>query len=246
MTDWLTPDTVRILAGGVALTLALTVTTSASSMILGIGVGMARLSENTATRRSATAFVEVFRNVPALIQIIFWAFAFPSVFSADVRATIFFDNPVMAWLGGVTGLTIPYYALAACLGLTLNTGAHLAELYRAGVGTIPRHQLDAARVLGAGRLAVFWTILLPGGLRAAFPAVTTRLIHNMKNTALVSFVAVPELFSAAQAAVTRSFRAMQFLTLAAIMYLMLATAMAAILGRIDVRLHRGRPRVGQH
>jgi polar amino acid transport system permease protein len=90
---------------------------------------------------------------------------------------------------------------------------------------------------------VFWSILLPDGVRAGFPAMTTRLIHNMKNTALVSFVAVPELFHAVQASITETFRATELLTLAAVMYLALAMAMSGVLRQIDQLLHRGRGRV---
>ena len=243
MTYWLTPETVDLLRSGLVLTVALTVTTSITSMAVGIAAGMMRLAGNRPVRALAVGFVEVFRNVPTLIQIIFWAFAVPSLFPADIRSTLFFDNPAVRWIESMTGLSLPYYALAAALGLTLNTGAHMAELLRAGVGTLPQQQLDAARSLGAGPIATIVRIALPGGIRAAFPAITTRLIHNMKNTALASFVAVPELFQAVQASVTRTFRAVEFLVLAAILYLVLSTVMAWMLGRVDVRLHRGRVHV---
>ena len=240
MREWLTPEAVSLLLAGIALTSALTFVTSITSFVVGIGFGTLRLSGNRLLRNVAGAFVEVFRNIPALIQIIFWAFAFPSLFPADARAFIFFDNPAMTWLAMITGLSLPYYALAACLGLTLNTGAHPAELFRAGVGTLPRERIETARLLGAGTIALFWWILLPGGLRAAFPAITTRLIHNMKNTALASFVAVPEFFQTVQASITQSFRAVEFLTVAAVVYLLLSTVMAALLRRVDIRLHRRR------
>jgi polar amino acid transport system permease protein len=243
MTEWLTPETRDLLADGLMVTVVLTLITSVASFVVGVAVGTLRLTDNRVLRYSAGGFIEVFRNIPALIQIIFWAFAFPSIFSADVRRAIFFDNFLVDGLGALTGLSVPYYGLAACLGLVLNTSAHLAELFRAGVGTLPREQVDAARSLGAGRRAVFWTILLPDGVRAAFPAMTTRLIHNMKNTALVSFVAVPELFHAVQASITETFRATELLTLAAVMYLALAMAMSGVLRQIDQLLHRGRGRV---
>ena len=243
MTEWLTPETRDLLADGLMVTVVLTLITSVASFVVGVAVGTLRLTDNRVLRYSAGGFIEVFRNIPALIQIIFWAFAFPSIFSADVRRAIFFDNFLVDGLGALTGLSVPYYGLAACLGLVLNTSAHLAELFRAGVGTLPREHVDAARSLGAGRRAVFWTILLPDGVRAAFPAMTTRLIHNMKNTALVSFVAVPELFHAVQASITETFRATELLTLAAVMYLALAMAMSGVLRQIDQLLHRGRGRV---
>lgn len=243
MIDWLTPETQDLLARGVVVTVVLTVITSVISFSLGVTSGTLRLADRRWIRLGAGAFVEVFRNIPALIQIIFWAFAFPSLFPQQLRADIFFDNAVIDFLSNVTGLSTPYYALAACLGLVLNTGAHLAELFRAGVGTLPQEHSDAARSLGAGRWAVFWTILLPGGVRAAFPAMTTRLIHNMKNTALASFVAVPDFFHAVQASITESFQATEFLTLAAVFYLLMSAGMSLLLRQFDIRLHRGRSRV---
>ena len=152
MTEWLTPETRDLLADGLMVTVVLTLITSVASFVVGVAVGTLRLTDNRVLRYSASVFIEVFRNIPALIQIIFWAFAFPSIFSADVRRAIFFDNFLVDGLGALTGLSVPYYGLAACLGLVLNTSAHLAELFRAGVGTLPREQVDAARSLGAGRL----------------------------------------------------------------------------------------------
>jgi ABC-type amino acid transport system permease subunit len=104
------------------------------------------------------------------------------------------------------------------------------------MGTIPRQIVDAARSLGATRTAVYRQILLPQGIRAAFPAIATRLIHNMKNTALASVVAVPEFFHATQTAITRTFFAMQFLLLAALIYLLLSASFAALLRQVERRL----------
>lgn len=238
--DWLTDETISLLGRGVALTIALTVITGLAATAVGVAVGTARLSPSRRVRAPAVAFTEVFRNVPALIQIIFWAFAVPGIVPADLRVRLFFDNGVMGALRAISGIPIPYYGVAACLALVLNTSAYIAELFRAGVGTIPVEQLDASRTLGASRFTAFRTVLLPGGLRAAFPALSTRLIHNMKNTALVSFVAVPEFFSGIQASIQETFRATEFLFLGAVVYLGLAALMAAGFDVIDRRLQRGR------
>jgi polar amino acid transport system permease protein len=155
-----------------------------------------------------------------------------------MRQAIFFNNTIVNTLSDRTGLTVPYYVLAAGLGLTLNTSAYLAELFRAGVGTIPREHLDGARSLGASSIVVLRTILLPQGIRASFPAMSTRLIHNMKNTALASFVAVPEFFLGIQTAITRSFRAVEFLLLASVIYLLLSYCMSLLLTLVERRLGR--------
>lgn len=237
-TMWLNRESIVLLAGGLSLTIMLTLLTSAVSLMVGIAVGIARLSGRPFLPRVARLYVEVFRNIPALVLIIFWAFAVPNLFPLELRRSIFFDNSLATWGGQLTGLSLPYYALAAAIGLSLNTSAYLAELFRAGVGTIPQQVLDAARSLGASPAAVFWRVLLPQGVRAAFPAITTRLIHNMKNTALASFVAVPEFFQAAQAAISRSFQAVEILVFAAVMYWLLSFWFAAMLNSIDRRLNQ--------
>ena len=236
--DWLTDETISLLWRGLTLTIALTLITSALSLALGIGIGTLRLSPRWFWRWLAAVHVDVHRNIPALVLIIFWAFALPNLFPSEMRQGLFFNNGLMTWLGGWTQLSLPYYALATALALTLNTSAYLAELFRAGVGTIAQEHLDAAQTLGASPGVIFTRILLPQGLRASFPAISTRLIHNMKNTALAAFVSVPEFFHGTQTAITRSFRALEFLLLAAAVYLALSFCLAGCLSWIEHRLER--------
>lgn len=236
--NWLSIETIQLLLKGLALTVVLTVATSLLASGIGVPMGLLRLSERRALRWLATAHVDVNRNVPALVLVIFWAFALPNLFPAEMRRAIFFDNWLMAHLQVWSGLSIPYYTLAAALALSLNTSAYLAELFRAGVGTIAKEHLDAARSLGAPQHVLIMQILVPQGLRAAFPAISTRLIHNLKNTALAAFVSTPEFFHSAQTAITRSFRALEFLLLASIVYLTLSLLLASLLRRLERKLER--------
>jgi polar amino acid transport system permease protein len=227
MPGWLTPETVSLLIRGLWLTVALILITTLLSMGLGVSIGSLRLLKWHWATWPATIFVETFRNIPALVLIIFWAFVLPNAFPAEIRRVLFFDNPAINRLSDITGLSVPWYAIAALLGLTLNTAAYIAELFRAGVGTIAREHVEAAETMGASFQTIFRTILIPGGLRAAYPAITSRLIHNLKNTALASFVSVPEFFNGIQTSINRSFMAIEFLTLAAIVYLSLAFCLSA-------------------
>lgn len=231
MLSWLTSEIVHLLISGLGVTVALTLITSTAALWLGVGIGWLRLSASPLARSVAVVYVEIFRNVPALVGVIFWAYALPNAFSSEARRALFFDNAVTQALSQVTGLTIPYYVLAAAVGLSLNTSAYIAELFRAGVGTLAREHWEAARTLGASPLCAFRHVLLPHGLRAASPALVTRLVHNMKNTALASFVAVPELFKAMQTSITRSFHAVELLLLASVIYWLLSFAFAWLLHR---------------
>lgn len=226
---------------GAGVTIVVTILTSGISMVLGIAAALGRRSSSAFRRRAAGAFVETFRNVPALILLIFFAFAIPNVFPVDLRRMIFFDNPFIDGLGTVTLLTIPYYAIAAVVALSANTGAHLAEVIGSGIDTIPSQRIEAARSLGAPRRTLYRTVIVPDALRTSFPGVTNRLVHNLKNTALVGFVAVPDLFQELQATITRTFQATQTLILAAVLYLILAAVLEFVLGRFEKSIRRGRP-----
>ena len=238
MPDWLTADITLLLWRGLALTLALTAVTSFFAMLIGVIAGTLRLANRGSWHWLAGVHIGIHRNVPALVLILFWAFAVPNLFPISVRQRLFFDNSLARMFTDLTGVAIPYYLLASATALTLNSSAYLAELFRAGVGTISQQHIDAARSLGATRNVVFWRILLPRGLGAAFPAISTRLVHNMKNTALAAFVAVPEFFQGTQTAVTRTFLAVEFLTLAAVVYLTLSVLFVALLRAMEQLLRR--------
>lgn len=236
MFDWLTPELQADVVDGLIITVGLTIVTSVTSLVLGYWAALARSSDRPLRRRVAKIFVEIFRNVPALILVLFFAFAVPNIVGIDTRRTIFFDNPVVDALGAVTGVPIPYYLAAAVLALTLNTGAHLAEVIRSGFNSVPVSRVDAARSLGASQLDAMRAVVAPIGFRIAFPAVSNRLIHNLKNTSLASFVAVPEFFQVVQGEITRTFQATTLLLFAAFMYLVLSTIMTFGLRLVQRRL----------
>ncbi|MEM7534432.1 MAG: amino acid ABC transporter permease [Chloroflexota bacterium] len=231
--DWLTEETIELLCKGATCTVVLTVITSVASLVVGVMAGSMRLSGRAIWRWMGAMHVEVHRNVPALVLLLFWAFAVPNLFPLETRRIVFFNNFLINWLSDLTNLPLVYYAIAAVLALTLNTSAYIAELFRAGVGTIAQEQVDTARSLGASQRYVYYTMLVPQGLLAAWPAISTRLIHNMKNTSLAAFVSVPELFHGMQTAITRSFRALEFLLLVAVIYLALSTVFAILLRQIE-------------
>lgn len=236
MFDWLTPELRADVIDGLIITVGLTIVTSVTSLALGYWAALARSGNRPVQRRVGAVIVETFRNIPALILVLFFAFAVPNVVPLDPRRTLFFDNPVFDALGSITGVPIPYYLAAAALALTLNTGAHLAEVMRAGFNSVPVSRVDAARSLGTSQLTALKDVVAPIGIRIAFPAISNRLIHNLKNTSLASFVAVPEFFQVVQGEITRTFQATTLLLFAAGMYLALSTVMTLGLRLIERRL----------
>ena len=241
MPQWLTGELAGAIGQGVIVTVVLTLITSVTSFVVGVLAAIGRRSRRRWARRVAAAFVDTFRNVPALILLLFMAFAVPNVFDADLRRRLFFDNWLIDLAGAITTLPIPYYAFAAVVALTANTGAHLAEIVRFGMDAVPTERIDAARTLGASARTAYFSVTMPDGVRIAFPAVINRLIHNLKNTALVGFVAVPDAFQEIQGAITKTFEATELLVFAAGLYLALATIFEWGLRQLESALWRGRP-----
>ena len=167
--DWLTPDLLYLLLCGLLLTVVLTGVTAALALAVGIAAGTMRLSGNRLVRGLAVVHVEMHRNMPALVLMIIWAFALPNLFPAEMRRGLFFDNDFLDWISRWSGLSLPYYTLAAGVALVLNTSAYLAELFRAGVGAIPQQHVDAARTLGASRLELFRQVPAARGPAHGFP-----------------------------------------------------------------------------
>ena len=235
MASWLTPDMITLLTRGIVLTLIVSGVTTVGALVLGITAGAGRMLGNPLIQRLSILYIEVHRNIPALVLVIFWAFAVPNIFPRHLRQAIFFNNAFWDGVSNTIGIPLPYYLFAGTLGLTLNTSGYLAEQFRAGVSTIQTEQFESARTLGATRGIVFWQMMLPEGLIVAFPAIATRLIHNFKNTALLSLVAVPIFFHGIQTAISKTFRATEFLLLAAAVYLVLTAVFAQVLRILEGR-----------
>lgn len=239
--DWLDGELVGALVEGLLVTIAIVLITTVASMILGLASAIGQRSRRRLVPAIARLWVTVFRNVPALILVIFFAFAIPNLVGSTTRRAIFFDNAIIDAVSSITGLALPFYALAACVALTCNTSGHLAEIMRSGLDAVPAERIAAARSLGATARGAYFGVTIPDGLRISWPAISNRLIHNLKNTSLVSFVAVPDLFNAAQGAINKTFQATELLILVAIVYLALSTALDFGLRRIERALWRGRP-----
>jgi His/Glu/Gln/Arg/opine family amino acid ABC transporter permease subunit len=232
---WLTEDAQQRIEDGVLLTAIMTLVTSSAALVLGVMVNRLRLSPWWPLRQVGRLYIETFRNIPALVLVLLFAFGLPNAFDADVRRELFFQSEAMLYLREQSGeflnrrILIPYYAVGAMIGITLNTSAYLAEILRAGVASIPQRQLESARLLGASTDGAYLRFVLPHSIRRMSPAIITRLVHNMKNTTLASFVAVPEFYNAIYTIITRTFQAIDLIIFAIISYIILSIIFAALL-----------------
>jgi polar amino acid transport system permease protein len=167
--------------------LKVTVTTTAISffcvLVVGLVGGLGRISRSPVVRLIASLYVEVVRGIPLLVQLLFWYFAFPTVV-----------NRIGQWLNIAAFKT--YLAdpvVMAIIGLSFCYGAYMSEVYRAGIQSIPKGQMEAARSLGMTYFQAMRYVILPQAVRVILPPVGNEFIALLKDSSLVSVVAVPDI-----------------------------------------------------
>jgi general L-amino acid transport system permease protein len=198
-------------------TLLVTALSIVLATIVGLVVGMARLSSNGLVAAAGTLYVEAIRNVPLLLQLLFWYFAILQPLpgpraSLSLGGVAFLNNRglFLPWLEfGSSGVqvSIPHLAgfnftggivlapelFALTLGLTIYSAAFVAEIVRGGIQAIPRGQIDAARALGLRPGQVARLIQIPLALRAIVPPLGAYYVILLKNSSLGAAIAYPDL-----------------------------------------------------
>jgi polar amino acid transport system permease protein len=188
-------DNYPVLLRGLVTTLALWAPCFAAGIILGFGLALARLSRHSCLRIPSLGYIELFRDTPVLIQLIWFFYAFPIIIGVQL-------SPFMA----------------AALGLTLNTSAYCAEIFRGGIESIARGQWEGARALGMRHSAILRRIIMPQVFRRMLPAFTNRAIELAKVTSLASVLSVHELMYQGRLLSSTYYRPLEILTVVALVY----------------------------
>jgi polar amino acid transport system permease protein len=200
------------LLAGTATTIFLTVATMAIAVPCGIVVAVLRMYGPAPVRVLATAYVELFRNLP-LILVVFWAF---------------YVLPILTGLG----LSPLATGLAA---LALNVTAYNAETFRAGINSIRRGQSEAALALGMSRIEALRRVIVPQAVRRITPVLASTWVSLFKDTSLVSVIAVTELAYSAMQVRAQTFRVLEMLTAMAAIYWLLGYPQAKLVDWIQRR-----------
>lgn len=211
--DWgVVRDAWPALMGGLGVTLQLAAITIVLSMVLAIPVAVARMSNIEIIRWVAQGYIEIFRCTPMLVQL-FW---------------IFYALPAL------TGFAIPGFTCAV-IALTANLTAFMAEAYRSGFQAVPVEQIEAGKMLRLTRFQQLRYIIVPQALRQQIPVILSLNISMFKDTALVSTIAVPDLMFRAYTASTETYRSLEFFTVAACVYFVIAFPVSLLTSYIERR-----------
>jgi polar amino acid transport system permease protein len=218
---------------GLLMTLKLTVVAMAVGVVLGAVLAVMRLSENPVFRFVAGGYVWLFRGTPILVQLLFWFFL--GTVLPRIGLGIPFGPDFVSW--DTNDLITPF--AAAILGLGLNEAAYMAEIVRAGIGSVDKGQSEAAEALGMSPLTTYRRVVLPQAARLIVPPTANQTISMLKLTSLTLVIGLPELTTTAQLIYGRNFQQIPLLIVASIWYLVLTTILTIIQARLEKRMSRG-------
>lgn len=210
--DWSAIGDPSIWMEAVGITLIYAVTTIIAGLAIGVVLGVVMVSKLTFLKILVEAYIQLFRCTPLLVQIVWFFYAFPML----------------------TGYTIPDW-FAAGLGLSLYMGAFATEIFRAGVTSIERGQWEASRALGMTHIKMMRHIILPQAARRMVPPIVSQSVLQLKNTSLLSVVAVHDLMYTASSVTMASFRPLEVYTFAAFLYLIILLPLTLLSKKLEKR-----------
>ncbi|MBT9386058.1 amino acid ABC transporter permease [Pseudooceanicola sp. CBS1P-1] len=204
-----------VLLRGLWVTLEIWLPSIAMGLIGGFLIAQARLSQRRLVSGISLVYVELFRDTPVLIQLIWFYYAFPIL----------------------VGIQLSPFA-AAMLGLTLNTSAYASEIFRGGIRSIHRGQMEGALAIGMSRAQAMRRVILPQVIKRMLPAFTNRTIEVAKMSSLASVISVHELMYQGRLLSSTYYRPFELLTAVAFIYLVLIYPGTFLAGRLEKHLAR--------
>ncbi len=225
--DWsilLQPPNADLLIEGVGWTLAVTALSWTIALVVGSAIGTVRGLPWAPGRILAGAYVEVFRNVPPLVQLFLWFFVFPEVMPASIGLWIKRDMP------------LPEFTTAAlCIGLF--SAARVAEQVRAGVDLVRTRLLPAALATGLRPLQAYRLVILPVAMRSIVGPLTSELLITTKMSSIGLTIGVLELTSQSQRIANDTFHGFEAYAAATAGYLVIGLVITGVMHVIDTRLN---------
>ena len=207
------------LAGGAWLSLQIAFLAFCGGLVLGLLGAFAKTFGGPIARRVANAYVVFFTNTPQLVQIYFLFFALPEA-----------------------GILLSSY-VAVLIGMTLNAGAYLTEIQRAGFSSVRQTEMEAAETLGMSRFQQVRYVIVPHIARVLFPPLSNHYILMTLGTSMAAIFGVEELTGRALNVNSETFRSIEVFTITGVMYIFVTLVASAILGIAGRALFRAKMRI---
>ncbi len=236
--------TFRFLLYGVITTIRITLTAFPIAVIIGLFTGLARQSKNPIIYNAATLYIEVMRGIPLVVLLLMVAFAVVPV-GVEIINNIgewglhLFDNTFLANVSSsMAEFSIRSISmeLRAIFALAIAYGAFEAEIFRGGIQSIGKGQMEAARSLGMSYLQCMRFIILPQAVRIILPPLGNDFIALLKDSSLATVLAVSELTQLTRVRKASTFRTLETFNVAAFLYLSLTLMLSAAVKYLERRM----------
>lgn len=191
--------------------------------LLGMVFGILSVVKNKVCNVIATIFVDVVRGVPMIVLAFFVFFGVPYCL-----------NNMMGFSATLTALQ------AGTICLALNCGAYMAEIIRAGIQSVDKGQMEAARSLGLPYWRAMQRVILPQAIRTMVPSIINQFIITLKDTSILSVIGFPELVNTAKNVVANTFKSFQVWAIVGVMYLIIILILSKAAKRLERSWSRGR------
>lgn len=230
---------------GMGVTLVITFISYGISLMLGLITGLGRVSSSIVAKNIATFYVEVMRGIPMLVSIFFIALVMVPGF---VNLLVLIGSWLVAiglphvgsHLAELSNRSISM-SLRAVIALSITYGAYSAEIFRAGIQSVHYGQMEAARSQGMSHGQAMRHVVLPQAIRNVLPAIGNDFISMLKDSSLVSVLAVRDITQIARLQASRSFRYAEAYTTLSVMYLTMTILLSMLVKLIERRLsHNGK------
>lgn len=213
---------------GLGLTVFVTIISYILTMIIGLFGSLGRISDNKVINGITSFYVEIIRGIPLLVQLMIWYFAIPAIIiqigeKFDIQAfKTYLADPVTM----------------AIIGISVCYGAYMTEIVRAGIQALPKGQMEAARSLGLTKWQAMRFVILPQAYRAVLPAMGNEFITLLKDSSLVSVVAVADLTRRGREFMTTTFLPIETWSMIALIYLFMTLISARVLCVIEKKTEK--------
>ncbi len=206
-------------------TMLLTLLSLAFAFVIGLIFGLMNVSKSKVLNFIGTLYVDAVRGVPLIVLAYFIYFGVPA---------------------GVKAMGVASFKLSALqagtIALSMNAGAYMAEIFRAGIQSVDKGQMEAARSLGLGYGKAMQKVILPQAIRTMVPSIINQFIISLKDTSILSVIGFPELTKAGNIIVGNTFKVLEVWGIVAIMYMIVITILSKLAKRIERRLNVGKER----
>jgi polar amino acid transport system permease protein len=206
-------DIIKFLPDGILNTFIVTVCSIFVALVIGLITGLGRISRNTIINRIATIYIEVIRGIPLLVQLFYIYYALGKIVQVP-RMT------------------------AAVIAMSICYGAYMGEIFRAGILSIHKGQMEAALALGMSRSQAMRKVILPQTFRVILPPIGNEFIALLKDSSLVSILAVSDLLRRGREFASATFQYFETYTVVALIYLILTLFFSRLVGIMEEKLTR--------